>query len=189
MASCHGLRGKTVKVVDTFVWKGKRFAAVETRIADEARKMNEAEELREARRLYKRDLRSGRTEIRKQDKMFIGWDGEGPRDTGYSLFGNSEGLEICYPGLSTEDCLNLIIETAQLHPTAIHVIFGGHYDASCILHDLSQTHYAKLKRDNRVQWHGWIIEEIPRKWFRVTRGTITVTIYDIVSFFNSSFVN
>src|ERR1700744_997304 len=54
-------------------------------------------------------------------REFVFWDGEGPQDTGYSLIGNSLGMEICKPRLSTTDCLDLILQCGREYPHRIHV--------------------------------------------------------------------
>src|ERR1700734_145827 len=81
-----------------------------------------------------------RSHHKLDDSPFIFWDGEGPRDAGYALFGNSEGDEICHPFLSTRECLELILQRGTESPGAIHVWFGGNYDVSMMLHNLSQRH-------------------------------------------------
>ena len=123
------------------------------------------------------------------DKPFVCWDGEGPQDTGYSLFGNSEGFEVCHPGpLGTRECLDLIIDTEIANPDAIHIIFGGNYDVSNILCDLPRRKYNQLIFRGSCHWEGYIIGHVPRKWFTVKHGQVTVRIYDIVSFFEGGLV-
>lgn len=121
-------------------------------------------------------------------RPFVVWDGEGPQDTGYSLLGNSLGDEICYPHLRTKDCLNLLLRAAEDHPEAIHVAYGFNYDVSCILWELSWRHLTALYKFNRVIWRDYIIEHIPRKWFKVRRGNVVIKIYDIASFFGGGLV-
>src|SRR5262245_61721200 len=124
-----------------------RLAKVPTKLADLTRERKEKELARKAR--YESSQRAkeirakyeenrGRTggdrhvarKIAQQNRPFVVWDGEQPRDTGYSLFGNSEGLEICHPHLTTRECLDLIIEQEIKTPDAIHCWFGGDFDAS-----------------------------------------------------------
>jgi hypothetical protein len=122
------------------------------------------------------------------DRNFIVWDGEGPKDTSYSLLGNSEGEELCYPTLTSLDCLNFIIESGRNHPYAIHVGFGFNYDVSNILRDLPWRHLAQLRKTTRTRWQGFAIQHVPRKWFRVQRDGVAVTIFDVISYFASSLV-
>ena len=122
-------------------------------------------------------------------RKFIVWDGEGPKDTGYSLFGNSEGMEICKPGLHTLECFELLIDTELEYPDCVHLWFGGNYDASMILCDLSWRHLASLHRTGRTVWRDWEIEHIPHKWMKVKHGKIVVKIFDIRSFFSGGLVS
>lgn len=121
--------------------------------------------------------------------QFVFWDGEGPQDAGYALFGNSEGFDICHPHLGTLECLELILETETAIPTAIHVGYGFNYDVSMILKDLPWRHLAALHKYTRTVWRDFELEHIPHKWFKVKRGGIVATIYDIRSFFAGAFLN
>jgi DNA polymerase type B, organellar and viral len=177
-------------------WIGERFIAVNSELAERERKRREKARIRAARQKVKYPNRShhgkddsikGRERLRSQ-KVFIVWDGEGPQDTGYSLFGNSEGMEVCKPGLSTLECLNLIIETEQKFPDAIHVWYGGNYDVSNILKDLPWRHLSQLAKFTRCVWRDWQFEYIPHKWFKVRHGMVNATIYDVVSFFGCALV-
>ena len=131
---------------------------------------------------------SGTPKPKLIDREFIAWDGEGPQDTGYSLFGNSKGMEICYPTLSTLDCFRLIVDTEKEYPDAIHIWFGGNYDASNIFRDLSWRHLSALYKYGRTVWRGWEIQHIPHKWLQVKYGTVVARIYDIRSFFAGGLV-
>ena len=124
-----------------------------------------------------------------QEREFIVWDGEGPQDTHYSLLGNSEGMEICKPELSTKACFQLLIESAKQFPYAINVSFGFTYDVSNMCKDLSWRHLRQLKDLNHTRWQGYRIEHIPRKWFKLTYGDISIKIFDLHSFFASSLVS
>lgn len=131
-------------------------------------------------------------EIARHELPFIFWDGEGPQDTGYSLFGNSAGYEICYPTLSTFDCLELITQTGRENKGAIHVAFGFNYDVSMITKDLPKRALRALDYWGKCRYKYWTIEHIPHKWFKVKYITdterITVKIYDIRTFFQGAFV-
>jgi DNA polymerase type B, organellar and viral len=132
-------------------------------------------------------------QLKIRERPFIFWDGEGPQDTGYSLFGNSAGYEVCYPGLSTKDCLELITQTGREHPQAIHISFGFNYDVSMILKDLSHRSLRALAKLNATSWNYWRIEHIPHKWFKVSfvvnnEPRVTVKIYDIRTFFQGGYV-
>src|SRR5215831_1477014 len=55
-------------------------------------------------------------------RPFLFWDGEGPA--------------ICHPFLGTEECLELLMQSAEANPDAINVAFGFNYDVSMILREL-----------------------------------------------------
>lgn len=166
---------------------------VETSVAERYRLQAEKARLRRARYEYTHPSRnrggSGTPRTPMADKPFIIWDGEGPQDTGYSLLGNSEGMEICYPKLRTEDCLNLIIETEQLYPDAIHIGFGFNYDVSNILWELPWRHFAALHKFGSTIWKDWEIQHIPHKWFKVKHGQVVAKIFDVRSYFSGGLVS
>jgi DNA polymerase type B, organellar and viral len=154
---------------------------------ERGRRRHESESIRKARDRYKwaPDTRRAHHE----DRRFVGWDGEGPRDAGYALFGNSDGEEICNPFLSTIDCLNLLIKHKQANPDTIDVWFGGDYDVSMILGDLPRRNMAALHSYSKTVWGEFQLEHIPHKWFKVRHGEITVTLFDIHSFFDSGYAD
>src|SRR6266705_3619150 len=123
-----------------------------------------------------------------KDRPFIFWDGEGPRDAGYALLGNSLGYEICNPYLTTASCLDLFLDCAADNPTSIHVGYVFNYDVSMIVHDLPWRCLNALKVYNRTVWRDYELEHIPGKWFRVRRDEVTVQVFDIFSFFQCSYV-
>ncbi len=128
------------------------------------------------------------------DREFVVWDGEGPRDTHYSLLGNSEGDELCGPNLGTVQSLDFLLECGASHPNTIHVSFGFNYDVSNILRDLPWRHLRALRDNGRTYWSPpdsnvvYRLEHIPRKWFRVQKGNQSIKIYDIISFFATTLV-
>jgi DNA polymerase type B, organellar and viral len=150
---------------------------------------------RRRRRLEQERIRKARTRYRwidtrrshHEDRRFVGWDGEGPRDAGYALFGNSDGDEICEPFLPTNRCLDLIIAHKRRNPNTISVWFGGDYDVSNILTDLPRRNMAALHEYSKTVWLDYELEHIPHKWFKVKHGEISVTIFDIHSFFDSNY--
>lgn len=134
--------------------------------------------------------RNERAKVERRNRPFIFWDGEGPQDTAYSLFGNSAGYSICYPSLSSTDCISLMLETARDHPDAIHISFGFNYDVSMILKDMPIRAHRVLNYWGKTRWGNWSIQHIPHKWFKiydvVTKATIKI--YDIRSFFDGTYV-
>jgi hypothetical protein len=123
-----------------------------------------------------------------RDKPFLAWDGEGPRDAGYALFGNSEGMEICHPFLGTKECLELILDTESKYSDAIHIGFGFNYDVSNILRELSFRHLSALKHWTETEYQGFQLQHIPGKWFQVKYGNTVARIFDIRSFFGTNYV-
>jgi hypothetical protein len=174
------------EIIPTGTKRIGNFVAIPVPIADKYRRQAELARLRRAR--YETKMQ--RRKAYKYDQApFIFWDGEGPQDTGYSLFGNSAGYEICHPQLSTTECLELILECERDMPDAIHVAFGFNYDVSMILKDLSWRHLSMLHRNTRCVWRDWEIEHLPHKWFKVKRGNLQAKIYDGRSFFGGSYVS
>jgi hypothetical protein len=126
---------------------------------------------------------------KNSERPFVMWDGEGPQDTGYSLFGSSAGDEICHPFLETEECLDLILECEKEIPNAIHVWFGSNYDVSMILRQLPWTCLNALKKFNATIWHDYELQHIPHKWLEIKKNGVTAKVFDIHSFFQTSYVN
>src|SRR5690348_2177379 len=134
---------------------------------------------------------------KKHDAPFIFWDGEGINHEGegkpqsYVLFGNSEGEYIQAYRLSTLECLDLLLDSAKKHRNAIHVGFGFKYDTEMILADLPPRYWEILKRKGRVRWKGYFLIYHPGKRLTVRRyqgAKISITHFDIYSFFQMSFV-
>ncbi len=140
---------------------------------------------REAKRA-KRD-HHGQT-VPNREREFIAWDGEGPQDAGYALFGNSHGDELCDPFLPTVRCLDFLLSCGSRNPLAIHIGYGINYDVSMILKDLPWRALAMLKEYTVTQWKGYRLEYVPRKWFTVSKDGVRVKLYDICSFFAGAYV-
>ena len=160
---------------------------IPTETAEKYRRIAENRRMRQARYNKTRPDRS-HGKIPLAERPFIVWDGEGPRDTGYSLLGNSEGEEICYPKLRTEDCLQLILSSGRAHPQSIHTSFGFGYDVSNILWELPWRHLAALHKFGRTVWKDYALEHVPHKWFKVRQGKTIVKIFDVLGFFQTSLV-
>ena len=154
---------------------------------ERSRRRAEQERDRKARNRYRWAPDTRRSH--HEDRRFVGWDGEGPRDAGYALFGNSDGNEICHPYLSTRECLDLLLSHKQANPDTIDVWFGGDYDVSNIIKDLPRRCQAALHEYGKTVWGDYRLEHIPHKWFKVRRGEITVTLFDIHSFFDSGYAD
>lgn len=126
--------------------------------------------------------------IPNRERPFVAWDGEGPRDAGYALFGSNLGDELCHPHLGTTECLDLILSREEKTPEAIHVWFGSNYDVSMILKDLPWRHLSALKHWGSTTWREYDLEHIPTKWFEVRRNGVCAKIFDIRNFFAGTYV-
>lgn len=130
---------------------------------------------------------AARKQQKRRNRPFVMWDGEGTRDTGYSLFGSSEDDVICHPDLSTVECLDLLLECEQRIPDAIHFGFAFDYDVNMILKDLSWRHLNLLSKRGKCNWNGYTITHIPNKWFTVSHDGVFVKVFDVFSFFGVSY--
>lgn len=142
---------------------------------------------------------------RGEDREFIAWDGEGWTDhvcdspstcrnpNGkckhlYYLFGASTGEFVSGRSLGTAECLEVLLHTKRRHPDALHVAFSFKYDIDMILGDIPPAGMRYLMRYNRIRWKGYRLEVLPGKWFQVSKDDTTIRVYDLFSFFASSFV-
>jgi hypothetical protein len=123
------------------------------------------------------------------ERPFVMWDGEGPQDAGYALFGSSAGDYICHPYLETEECLNLILDREEAQPDAIHIWFGCNYDVSMILRQLPWKCLNALKLFNSTVWGDYEIAHIPHKWMEIKSRGLIAKVFDIQQFFGTSYVN
>lgn len=152
----------------------------------------------------------GKSHLSKYDtRHFIGWDGEGVTVKGrhrYVLLAHSEGGHLINrDGLRAEQCFDLMLNVAREYPKAIHVIFAGSYDANMMLRGLlKRPHCRILASRGTVNVKGptgrrWRITYHPRHTFTVTEtlwngatskvGKLgTVTLWDVIGSFQSSFV-
>lgn len=119
---------------------------------------------------------------------FIAWDGEETKDQGYCLFGNSAGIYIQKPRLSSVEMLELLLHTADVYPRAFHVGFAFDYDVNQIIQDMDKLHVAVLHFYGHVTWQGYRIEHIPSKIFKVqdSRGR-RITIEDCFHYFRTRY--
>jgi hypothetical protein len=171
------------------------------------RKQKEAARLAKARHEYRYPNRSHHAQIDKfniartaerriraqarLDAEFILWDGESPTDAGYALFGCSKHPEraICHPYLSTQECLEHLVEIESEYPDAIHISFGFNLDVSYILKDLPHRALSQLHQTGQTIWGVWEIWHIPHKWFRVRRGQVDIKVFDIHTFVPGGYVS
>lgn len=153
-----------------------------------------------------------RQAVKPESRPFIAWDGEGTNLDGpdlpqsYTLFGCSTGEFIESPNahLETFRLLDFIVEVGQRNPTAWHVGFAFNYDVNMIVRSLTKDAITKLHKTGEISLrrgeHRYYLRYIPSKSFSVTRyepaydaktnrkAKTTVKIYDIFSFFGTSFI-
>lgn len=156
--------------------------------------------------------KSTSTKILPQDRPFIAWDGEGENLDGpdmpqsYTLFGCSTGDYVQSPGhLGTFVLLDFIVDIGKRNPSAWHVGFAFNYDVNMIVQSLTKSAIEKLHKTGQLSLRSsegkrYHIRYTPSKSFSVTgydadyhyksnrRAKTTVKIYDIFSFFGTSFV-
>lgn len=153
---------------------------------------------------YRRRNSKWETDASYLARPFVAWDGEGITDHNgvhrYNLLAvkatTGERDSITDPhGLSTAAVLDFIMAfSEQLPKTAIHVIYGGSYDFNMILRDLPRNAVEALYRRRFVEWNGYRLQWQGGKMFYIARVKDgkkygrSVTIYDVVSFFQTTFV-
>jgi hypothetical protein len=149
---------------------------------------------------------------------FIGWDGEGVTDPDgthrYTLLANSRGEYLERHSITTVEALDFILAAAARYPKAVHVIFGGGYDITMWLRDLSRkvTMPVVMNETNRlvhVPLNGrlYAMTQRPRKWLKLARfrdasqkfvrkGKAwtpdydgSLTIWEVFGFFQAPFVS
>src|SRR5258707_5193449 len=161
--------------------------------AEHARARRERYEQRTGRARHGESETPSRGKVRQihyRDYRFIGWDGEAPKDTGYSLFGSSAGHEICRPNLTTEECFDLLLEAKRENPYQCFVGFGGRYAGAEIpRQSIPLTKLARLKTSGTLWWHGYKLTECEGKIYTVAKAGVTVKIFEVTGWFHSTYVD
>ena len=127
-------------------------------------------------------------------RPFITYDGEGiTLEDGshiYTLFACNDGryVENYDTGLSGKECFDLLLEGKVLHPTGIHVIYGGTYDLNMMIQNAPHAKIANLWERGQTIWDGYFIKYRHRKEYSVKQDDVHVTLYDVQTFFQKSFV-
>lgn len=114
-----------------------------------------------------------------------------PKPQPYVLLANSVGGSIeAEHGLSTVDCLELILETKVQYPDSIFVGYGFNYDINQILADLSTEYLYELHATTKTAWMGYQIRWLPGKQLSIVDPEThrSATIYDVLGFFNTTFL-
>lgn len=144
-------------------------------------------------------------------REFVAWDGEGQNVDGvdkpqhYVLFGSSHSDPVVSEShIHTFTLLDHILRVGIEHPTAFHVGFAFGYDSNMIIRSLHENAIEQLHKTGKLalrrMGRRYFINYIPGKWFSISRygenydrkrnphDKVTVKIYDLFSFFNSSFI-
>lgn len=119
----------------------------------------------------------------------MSWDGEGG-DGQYWLFGCSDGDYVQAQGLTTYECIALLMRKAVQYRDRIHIAYGFNYDVTMLTVSLPDDKLTQLKSTHHCSWGRWHFEWMPNKWFRIYdwRDKVGIRIYDGMTFFQMSFV-
>ena len=126
---------------------------------------------------------------------FMVWDGEGMDVSGwheYVYLCGYDGVKFYeHPepeGMGTETAFQRVLSAAKLKPELVHVIYGGSYDFNMMLRDVPMIRLLRLWTLGKVRWKNYRIELVPRKSLVISDGKITVTLWDVIGFFQTSFM-
>jgi hypothetical protein len=124
-------------------------------------------------------------------RPFVAWDGEGVTRNGghdYVLLANSDGNRIrTVDGhLGTAAIFRWALASAR--EGTINVIYGASYDWNCWFADFTESELRFLYDNGTIRWDGWMVTWRRGKSLRLSRDGQSVTFYDVVSFFQTSFV-
>ena len=156
------------------------------------------------RRRYEETHGTVRSDAQYLSKPFCAWDGEGYTERQgahiYNLFAGKCGDDTISitddDGLPTERIFNTLLDFSDAHPDAIHIIYGGSYDFNMWMSDISKADVRYIYTHKFGRWKNFRISWRRGKSFYVCRVDddgkkigMGVTVYDVVSFFQSSFVS
>jgi hypothetical protein len=158
-------------------------------------------------RFYHTGNGGSRRTIPLAERQVIAWDGEGMNLNGADkpqslvLFGCSADVDnpLVQRDLHTGVLLRYIAEIGERHPGAVHIGYGFRYDANMIIRHLPLRCLMEIKETGRTTYNyggdHYRIHWLPGKRFQVSRfhgpgrrQRTTVTIDDVIAFFNSSFI-
>lgn len=135
------------------------------------------------------------------DPDFIAIDGEAIGESGYHLLAASTGDQIeNLDGLSSEDCIRFLLSLREKNGPAIYVGFALGYDCEHWIRDFGPAFWQSLRDTGEatIKIDGWkrVVQYIPRKWFKIgyypkgsDQYTALVEVFDLFSFFQTSFVS
>lgn len=141
------------------------------------------------------------------ERPFVAWDGEGWNDEKgrhkYVLLANSLGQRIIADhgkSLSQKDVFKFFMDTKRAVPDAYHVVYGGNYDFNMIIKGNGlHPNFAKvLYLVGAIVYDNYIVRYTPKRILQVTETqfskpdeaieTASFTLYDVLPFFQTSFV-
>jgi len=166
-------------------------------------RFNRAEHKAKLDRKYKGKRKEWRAENKDNvylNRKFVAIDGEGlnvrrgPRrgEHLYVMLAISDREPLIHKdGLATADILDYLYN--NLSDKNVNVIYGGSYDFNCWLADLMRDEVSaiyKSKYDGKpVMVHGYALRWMKGKFFSIKRDDRTVTINDVISFFQRPFIS
>ncbi len=150
-------------------------------------------------------------------RPFIAFDGEGigeGKEHRYVMaMTNMDEPIMNKEGISTRQALNYICDSVKVHPTGIFVCYGASYDVNMILRDVPLESLKLLQAGQKIKYKNFTLEYRQRKCFIITRykeftkqyiptgkinkkgkeifksqHTERVTLWDVIGFFQGSFV-
>lgn len=151
---------------------------------------------------YRHDNSKWQTDAKYLGREVVAWDGEGITDEDgshrYVMLAvksadDQDYLENVH-GLGSAACFDFILAASERNPGGLHVIYGGSYDFNMMMRDLPRDDVWKVMNRKYHTWRGYRIGYRQGKSFyvcKVVEGKKVgagVTIYDVVSFFQTSFV-
>lgn len=163
------------------------------------RQYNKSAEGKASRKKYRHDNSKHVTDAKYLSRKFVAIDGEGINvtrglDKGkhlYVMLAISNKPSLIDPtGLKTDAILHYLFENLSAHD--INVIYGGSYDFNLWLRDLLSDEVRAIYNSNYESYpvwrNGYGIRWIKGKSFEITDGEKTVTINDVISFFQRPFI-
>lgn len=154
-------------------------------------------ERREYRSKYPDKRRAERKayKVRKyMGRPFVGWDGEGITHNGehrYVTLSNSHGARLESDNgerLTTVKIFEFLLSESTREQNCNHVIYGGGYDFNMWLYDMPKTALNRLYDTGRVRIGKYRVGWTRGKWFSLSDGYRKIKIFDVVSFFQTTFV-
>lgn len=128
-------------------------------------------------------------------RPFRAWDGEGYDSEPVNgvtphhlMLWGSLGGSITGESLQASECLDLLLDVERENPDDIHVIYSGNYDTVKILQSWPVEILEGLYKGNTLEHDGYSVSWMPGKMLRVSRHEISATLFDVFSYFGTSFV-